>query len=331
MKKLLTIALVVLASVSAFAQYGPRALVAPGDAVPPGLLLQQGGPLGRELAPRLGKTPILLVYWRPGDARSEQALVMALQEQQRSAPALQAYAVAVLAARQGSDVLRTRTDALGIPASITRQDPSGQLARLIGVATAPSFVLVDAAGMLRLVGGGDVQQNSQKGVTIAEAMASASRGQAVPTLGILPSKEVYQLLGKIVPPMSGTLLDGETPKTLESYRDGGKKRLLVFYWSPNCPHCKRALPKLLEWYNTERPADLELVDVARGDVPAFATAVPKIIEQYPWPHLLDKDRTIGRKLLVRETPTSYLISSDGEILDIKIGGNVNWTKWLGRK
>ncbi len=309
------------------AQYGERALVAPGDPLPPGLIATQGGPAGRDLAPLVGKRPVLVAYWRPGDGLSEAALTGAVDLQKTRAQGAVVFPVAVLAASQAPESIRTRLDALGLADLPARQD-GGQLARIVGIRKTPSFVLIDAGGVLRLVGGGDVQQNSPAGMTIAQALELAAVGKPVPNLGTLPSRPVYRLLGRKLPDLAGTDLDGTTWRKISDLRQPGKKTLL-FYWSPTCPHCKRALPKLGDWYNKARPDDLLIIDIARADSPYLAREVPGLIGQYPWPHLLDKDRSISRALMARETPSSYLLSADGEVLGIKIGERVNWGRWLG--
>lgn len=324
--------LVLLASLAVppvLAQYGERALVAPGDPVPAKLLSAQGGVAGRELAALAGRRPVLLVYWRPGDVLSESALAGAVNAQRSRAEDAVVFPVAVLAAKQSPETIRARLRALGLEDLPPRQD-GGQLARILGIRKTPAFALIDAGGTLRLVGGGDVQQNSPEGMTIEQAMVLASEGKAVPNLGTLPSRPVYRLLGRPLPAVAGTELDGSTWRKLASFMQEGK-RLLIFYWSPTCPHCKRALPELRKWFTEDGPDDLVIVDVARADSRYLAEAVRPLIKDYPWFHLLDKDRSIGRALMARETPSSYLVSARGEVLGIKVGARVNWGRWLEGK
>jgi thiol-disulfide isomerase/thioredoxin len=310
----------------ALAQGGGSAPIAPGDPVPGELLTERGGSAGRALAEHVQKRPVLMVYWRPDHSTSEQTLAATEKRVAEQAPRVQLLPVAVLAAGQSPDVIGERLTALGLGGYPELQD-GGQLAMMIGVRQVPSFALIDAGGVLRLVGGADLGQHTPEGPAIADAVIRAGEGKAVPTLGKLPSDPVYQLIGKSLPDVQGTALDGKTWRKLRGQMEDGK-RALIFYWSPTCGHCKQALPELHSWYQTAKPDDLAIIDVGRADSPSLKKDVAPIIESYPWTHVMDVDRSIGRALLARWTPTSYLVSAEGEIVDIRLGGDVDWDAWL---
>ena len=328
-KVLIVLVLVALAGgLAALAQYGQKALVAPGEAVPAQLLSSQGGPSGQEMAAFIGRRPVFIVYWRPKDPVSEANLVSAADVHKAAAPDAVFFPVAVLAASQSPDDVKSRLAALDLAAVPPRLDGSGQLATLFGVRSAPAFVLIDAGGVLRLAGGSDLTQTGPNGVSIAEAVALAGRGVPVPTLGVLQPQPVYRLIGKPLPDVAVTELDGRTWRKLNSYATKGK-RLVVFAWLPTCAHCKTELPRLRDWYLRNRPADLAILDVARAESPALQEDARKIIADFPWTHLLDVDRSALRTLMVTETPTIYLVGGDGTIQGIQVGGPVNWEAWLG--
>lgn len=315
-----------LAAGEARAQFGPRALVAPGQPVPPQLAVSNGGPAGREIAGLIGRRPVFGVYWRPGDPASEQALVTAAAVAQAGGPALAFFPVAALAAGQSPAVIAERQRALGLVGSSGVID-SGQLAMMLGVRAVPSFFLVDAGGVLRLVGGADVNQAGPSGVTIAQAVEQAGRGVPVPTLGVLGGDPVYRMLGRKLPAATVVDAGGQANSRLADLTARGK-RLLVFYWSPTCPHCVAALPRLREWYTARAPKDLLLVGIARADVPALRAEAVRLIRGYPGVQLLDVDRSAGTGLMVRETPTVFLVSRKGEIEAIRTGGDIDWDAWV---
>lgn len=301
-------------------------MVAPGDTVPKGLLLQQGGPVGRELAAAIGVRPIIGIYWRPGDALSEMALTELVEVASAAAPKALLAPIAVVAAGQSPNEIADRLQTLGVTGVAPLQD-SGQLARVLGVREIPSLLLLDAAGVLRLVGGSSVTQSVEGGATIGEAIALAGSGKPVPTLGRLPANPIYKLLGKDMPPLALTALDGAKAAEVTSATSQGK-RLLIFYWLPTCSHCKRELPALRRWYEQTRPKDLVIIDIAQAPTPELQQQARDFIASYPWPHYLDVDRSAGRALLVRDTPASFLIAPDAEILGIKLGAGVDWSGWL---
>ncbi len=302
------------------------ALVPPGEAVPVPLLEAEGGPVGRVVAPLVGKAPVLAVYWRPGDPLSEEALVRAAAMVQEVTTRIHFFPVAVLAARQSPEAVRTRLRAMGMSGFPALVD-GGQFARIVGVRSIPSFVLVDAGGVLRVVGGSDITQVGPGGVSIAEAMARAATGKPVPTLGVLPTRQVFRLLRKKLPALAGTKLDGKTWVKLTDYVDG-EHWVLVVFWSPICPHCVKMLPELRLWLENHPREDLRVVDISRGDAPALRKGARDFIAGYPFEHVLDVDRQISRGLRVHETPALFLVAPDGTVKAVQAGGSVDIKEWL---
>lgn len=328
-KLLMGLILAALAGVApGLAQYGQSAMAAPGDAVPAALMSEQGGSTGREIAPLVGTRPVFIVYWRPKDPLAEATLASAAEIHRTAAPDAAFVPLAVLAAGQPPSDVASRLAALGLAEVPPRIDNGGQVATIFGIRHAPSFALIDAGGVLRLVGGSDLAQTGPNGVSIAEALALAGRGAPVPTLGVLQPQPVYRMIGKPLPDAAVTELDGRTWRKLSSFSEGGK-RLVVFTWLPTCPHCKTELPRLRDWYLRNRPADLAIIDIARAETPATQEETRKLIQEYPWTHLLDVDRKALRALMVTETPTVYLVGPDGKIQGIQVGGPINWDAWLG--
>lgn len=320
------VALWVAAGVAS-AQMGPRPLVTPGSPVPAPLLIEQGGTVGRELAPLIGHRPVLVCYWRPGDPWAEQAMLNAWNAQQEKAPELVFFPVATLAAAQPLSDLNSRMEALGLSGVFPQRQDSGQVAIILGIRRPPGFALIDVGGVLRAVGGSEVTQSNSQGVTLLDAMVASSQAQPVPTIGYLNPDPVFGMLGQKLPDAPVTEQDGATFRKLSQYMKQGK-RLLVFYWSPTCSHCKESLPKLAAWYKGQRPADLVLVDIGRGEPGLRADAIQEV-KDYPWVHLLDVDQRAAQMLKVRETPTSFLIDPSGVIKAIRVGGtNIDWSKWI---
>lgn len=320
------LALLAASSFPFYAQYGQKPLVSPGEKVPPELVLGQGGAAGKDLATLIGKGPVLVIYWRPGDQVSEQALANAVGMARESAPTVPLYLVGILAASQSPEEFNSRLGVLGLAGIPVHQD-GGQLAFVLGVRKVPSFALIDAGGVLRLVGGSDLAQAGESGVTALEALTLAGRGQPVPTVGTLATDRVYRWLGKPLPELAATNPDGRTWRKLSEVVARGR-RTLLFYWSPACAHCKEMLPKLWMWYETKRPKDLDIVTLARADIPALRAEIAPLIKAFTWTNLLDLDASITKTLMVQETPTAFLVGSDGKIAGIQVGAKINWEKWL---
>ena len=325
---LLLVLLLAAAALPAWAQYGAPSMVAPGERLEAGLLQSQGGAVGRALAPVVGRRPLFIVYWRPGDVLSEQALRQAVEAASIMAPDAAFAPVAFTAAGQKPGAVQERLITLGIKGVQPYEDGGGALARVFGVRALPSFVLVDAGGVLRLVGGAGISQASASGLTIGQALAKAGKGEAVPTLGKLPTNPIYRLLGAQLPEVNVTDLGAGKSARLRDYLEPGKKTV-IFYWLPNCAHCKTELPRLRRFVQQTKPADVKVVDLVQAPSAEAVRQARGITADYPWPHLADTDKSAGRSLLVRETPTIFVVDEDGEILGIRVGAGVDWERWLG--
>lgn len=312
----------------ASAQYGAPSLAVPGERLEAALLQSQGGPVGRALAPVVGRRPLFIVYWRPGDALSEQALKQAVEAASIMAPEAAFAPVAVSAAGQKAGAVQERLAHLGIQGVQPYEDGGGSLARVFGVRALPSFVLVDAGGVLRLVGGAGLSQASESGLTIGEALAKAGKGQPVPTLGKLPTNPIYRLLGAQLPEVKVTDLGEGRLARLSDYLEPGKKTV-IFYWLPTCGHCKTELPRLRRFVEQTKPQGVKVVDLVQAPTAELVRQARGFISSFPWPHLADTDKSAGRALLVRETPTVFVVDEDGEILAIRVGAGVDWDRWLG--
>lgn len=310
------------------AQFGPQAMFQPGQALPQTLLQNEGGPAGRELAPLVGRRPVLILYWQPKNAAAEAALIGAYAAVKQAAPNVTFFPVAVLAAGQSPADIVKGLQSLGMSSESARID-GGQLAQILGVSKLPTFALLDAGGVLRLVGGSDISQNSAQGSSIFDAVQLANAGQPVPTLGVLGAKPVFRMLGRALPELTVTELDGKTWRKVNDLV-GKKKRTLLVYWLASCSHCREELPKLKDWYLRNKPTDLEVIDLARGDVEQLRLEAGQFIGNFPWnAHFLDTTTEAGKRIMAVETPSAYLIGEKGEILGIQVGGGINWDKWLG--
>lgn len=318
--------LLLLSSAPAEAQFGPRADVMPGQVLAKEKVAGLGA-AGDSLSKLVGNRPVLLVYWRPTDRASEYALIDAVKTTAEFGNAVAVLPVAVLASGQPRAQINTQLRSMGLGGLQAAVD-RGELARVFGISKVPSFALLDASGTLRLVGGMTMsQQDSRSGVSIRQAVQRASAGQPVPNLGVLPAQPVHGMLGRKLPTLDVKKTDMKTSAKVSDYIEPGKK-LLLFYWSPTCPHCKKALPTLKSWY-AKRPKDVVVVDVAKADHASLTRVAPALVADLPWEHLMDHDGSTARKLRIKEFPTSVLVSESGEILSVQVGGDVDWQAWVG--
>ena len=96
--------------------------------------------------------------------------------------------------------------------------------------------------------------------------------------------------------------------------------VLVNFWATTCPGCVKEMPHLVDLYNKYSPQGLEVIGVAMYyDPPNQVVSLSKA-RNIPYTIVLDVDGEAARAFdNVRLTPTSFLISPDGKIVQQKIG------------
>jgi len=111
-------------------------------------------------------------------------------------------------------------------------------------------------------------------------------------------------------------LDGRSI-ALESLRG---KPVLVTFWATTCSACVQEIPHLTALYRELHPQGLEIVGIAMAyDPPNY---VLRMVEQrrIPYPIALDPLGEAAQAFgNVRFTPTSFLISPQGRIVDQRVG------------
>lgn len=118
------------------------------------------------------------------------------------------------------------------------------------------------------------------------------------------------------PMVSMTTLDGKTV----SISDYQGRPILVTFWATTCPGCIKEMPHLVELYEEFGPRGFEVLGIAMAyDEPSH---VRETVTRRSLPYTIIHD-TEGRAAKafgdVRLTPTSFLISPDGRIVQEKLG------------
>ena len=104
---------------------------------------------------------------------------------------------------------------------------------------------------------------------------------------------------------------------LTSYRG---RPLLVTFWSITCPSCVREIPHLIELYHELAPRGLEIIGIAMAHDPPDQVLAMRKSHGMPYPVALDIHGDAARAFdNVRLTPTSFLVATDGRIVQRKIG------------
>ena len=118
------------------------------------------------------------------------------------------------------------------------------------------------------------------------------------------------------PPLVGQTLDGRT-LTLEQLRG---KPVLVTFWATTCPSCIEEVPHLITLYQELNPKGLEIIGVAMAYDPPEQVRALAVQRQIPYPIVMDHQERIAQAYdNVRLTPTTVLISPEGQIVQYQLG------------
>lgn len=113
-----------------------------------------------------------------------------------------------------------------------------------------------------------------------------------------------------------TTLDGQQV----TLRDLHGKPVLVTFWATSCPSCIAEMPHLAALHEDLHGEGLEIIGVAMHHDPPERVAA--LVEQRDLPYtiVLDKDRSVARAFGgIGVTPTSYLITPNGRVVQRTIG------------
>ncbi len=110
-----------------------------------------------------------------------------------------------------------------------------------------------------------------------------------------------------------------TGKKIELVKLQGKP-VIVTFWATDCAACIKEIPQLIELYQQFHPQGLEMIAVTMYyDLPNHVVAMSKA-RQLPYPVALDlKAEHANAFGQVKLTPTTFLISPEGEIIMQKTG------------
>lgn len=119
-----------------------------------------------------------------------------------------------------------------------------------------------------------------------------------------------------------TLISTDGKEKISSKELEGKKTIYNFVttW---CKYCTQEKPSLNKFYK-ENKKDINVVSIFIGEK---ARTIDEYVKNNPieFNYYHDKDEKISRKLLVRGTPTSYIVDENGVII-ARIPGAVDWNQ-----
>ena len=137
--------------------------------------------------------------------------------------------------------------------------------------------------------------------------------------GWFHTQAIAQTVNEPAPEFEVYTVDG---RSYSEYSLEGDRALLMF-WAPWCGVCQRELPKLAQYHERAKPADLQVLTLG-GAAPEAQVKeyIQKHAETFVFPTAYDEGRVIGGTFGVRAFPTYFLLDSDGTILLVHRGSGV---------
>jgi len=282
-----------------------------------------------DLASVIGSKPLVVCYLKLGETAGEEGL-LSLQTFLRGP--LEGKVTLLGVANPGSKLsdaaVADRLSLLGVTAPFALDDGL-ELGRALGVTSAPSISLIDATGVLRVPDAKSLKQEVASGISLGDAIGKASRREPVPTVARLGRYyPAVELIGEPYPDFILKKFEsGERFKMSETVaRDAKEKKIpVLFFWHPNCVHCKKSMPSIMVGYKAYgKWLDLiSIVDLKNSDEVRNAQDTIRA-HAVSFPVLRDEDRRISDLYKVVSTPTFVFLKPDGTIDSVYTSGDVNY-------
>jgi len=91
------------------------------------------------------------------------------------------------------------------------------------------------------------------------------------------------------------------------------QKVILFFWTTWCPHCRQALSDFAEEYPQLQKIDIELISIDIGESAAKVSSFVKR-KRLPYQTLLDKNSSVAKSYGVRGVPSVRLLSSSGQVI-----------------
>jgi thiol-disulfide isomerase/thioredoxin len=294
-----------------------------------------GQPASVDLSAVIGKKPVVFVYWMAGNPRSEKILIeiQTLVESLGSAKdkvALLAVATPPFGSTDTTPI-KQRAQAIGLKVP-SLLDDGFRIGQELNVSSVPDIVIVDGQGALRLSNGASLKQVLEYKMDVGAAIRRVASTGQLGTYGVLPPYfPATEMIGQRYVDFTAPSIADGVSRSFSSLFASGKINVIVF-WSVDCPHCKKAMPKLNDWFKTH-PDGVNIVTAAKVSDEAGKTRTEEYcrLSGFSFQTLADKDLQIGSLYQVISTPTLVVIRPDGTIDSVLTSGETDFGQALELK
>lgn len=265
------------------------------------------------------KRPVVICYFIVGEPLGEQTLLdLQTLAQGELKGKIDLYGATRVGVKLSEVEVAKRLLLLSVSIPVVVEEAL-ELGSALWVTSAPSISLIDAMGVLRITDAKGLHQAVGPDLTLAQAMRNAAAGKPVPTAGKLPRYyPANEMVGRKCPDFILKQFEGTASMKLSDVlarNNGREKRVTVlFFWHPNCKHCKKIMPGIVSGYSSySRYLDImSVTDLKNADEERNATDTIRV-HKLTFPVLKDEGRRISDLFKVVSTPTVFFIKPDGTV------------------
>ncbi len=320
--------------IAAVAPPSPPVMAPPagGAFVVPGPLAQVAGRAGGieqkpfDLQSHIGRgRPVALLFWAPGYAVADSALVALTHYIKGQVPQYEMFAIAGRREDQRAEMLWESFLMLDLPPDLPLLVDDGfAVSKQLDATDVPNLALIDAKGRLvvsKVKGLEQIVTYSPTQVAAEKLIRAVGQGASFPPITrVPPYYPASELFGACAPEFTLPEVMSGKDVTFTGRSANGRPTLLMF-WSSTCRHCQKEIPQLLAHVRSH-PGEYNVVSVAmiKPDRPdGFSHR--RVTEDYirtngiPWRVLDDSSGYATDLYKVISTPTTFLISPGGEVMD----------------
>lgn len=306
-----------------------------GEPFPPATLenLNEGvgGTAEIALGRIIGKKPILLYFWIPGNKRSEEVFQQVQEVADEFGPSkLVLYGVTRRPDLTREQIVeRIRELKIHVP---VLHDTEFVIGQRLGVRTVPSISILDGEGKLRLANGGSLRQTLEYKMDMEAAIRRVANTGRLGTYGSMPKwYPVTELVGQECPDFEAPLLSDGQVRRWSGLIESDSVNVIAF-WSVDCPHCRETLPELNQWL--KKNADgINFVTAAKIENEAVRIKTLEFCKsnELAFPTFVDEGRKIAEPFQVISTPTFVIVRPDGVVDSVILSGLGDLGKTLEAK